>query len=54
MAEIEKPKEKVSLWQFITRPSLRYAMTLSIVLHLSQQLTGMIGVGIGISRSFAS
>ena len=42
--ELQKPKEKVTLLQFIKRPSLRLPLLISIVLHLSQQLTGIGGV----------
>ena len=44
LEELQNPREKVSLLQFITRPSLRRPFLISIVLHLSQQLSGIVGV----------
>ena len=44
LAELEGPRVKVSLIQFVTVPFLRRAVIISIVLHLSQQLGGINGV----------
>ena len=44
---MERPREKVSLIQFVKVPYLRRAILVSIVLHLSQQLGGINGVRSG-------
>ena len=44
LVELQKPKEKLKFSNFFTRRSLRLAMIVSIVLHLSQQLSGIVGV----------
>ena len=44
LVELQKPKEKLRFSNFFTRRSLRLAMIVSIVLHLSQQLSGIVGV----------
>ena len=41
---MERPREKMSLLQLITVPHLRRAITVSVVLHLTQQLGGINGV----------
>lgn len=44
LVELQQPKEKVNLLQLLVRPSLRLPLLISVVLHLSQQLTGIGGV----------
>ncbi len=44
LEELQKPKERLKLSNFLFRPSLRLAVIVSIVLHLSQQLSGIVGV----------
>ena len=39
LIELQQPKEKVDLLQLLVRPSLRLPLLISVVLHLSQQLT---------------
>ena len=44
LTELERPREKVTLIQFVKFPYLRRAISVSIVLHLAQQLGGINGV----------
>ncbi len=44
LEEMQRPKEKVNLMQFFVVPHLRLALVISVVLHLSQQLSGINGV----------
>ena len=45
MIELES-RERVRLKQFFTVPHLRYALSISVALHLSQQLSGINGVSL--------
>ncbi|XP_064401710.1 solute carrier family 2, facilitated glucose transporter member 3-like [Halichondria panicea] len=44
LEELQKPKERLKFSNFLFRPSLRLAVIVSIVLHLSQQLSGIVGI----------
>ncbi len=44
LEELQKPKEKLKFSNFLFQPALRLAIIVSIVLHLSQQLSGIVGV----------
>ena len=54
LEESQKPREKVTLLQFIKRPSLRRPFLIGIALHLSQQLSGIVGVSVQSCSNYVS
>ena len=54
LEESQKPREKVTLLQFIKRPSLRRPFLIGIALHLSQQLSGIVGVSMQSCSNYVS